>query len=81
MKIKDKVTFNLQSYELTSYWDTPFGVVYLYTFKDFFNNTFIWKTSRFIENNIERVSGTIKNFVEYNGQKEIELYYCKTYTV
>lgn len=80
MKIKDKVTFNLQSYELTSYWDTPFGVVYLYTFKDFFNNTFIWKTSRFIENNIERVSGTIKNFVEYNGQKEIELYYCKTYT-
>ena len=77
MQIGDKVCFVLQSYELTSWWDNPYGVTYLYTFRDFFDNVYIWKTSRVIEDNISKVSGRVKEFITYDGQQEIQLIYCK----
>ena len=45
MHINDKVEIDLQEYEMTSCWDTPYGLIYLYTFKDKFQNIFIWKTN------------------------------------
>ena len=78
MKIGDKISFKLSSYELTSCWDTPYGLTYLYTFKDFFHNVFVWKTSKRIQENISEItSARIKGFEEYKGQKEIVLNYCK----
>ncbi len=77
MCINDKVEFNLKTYEMTASWDTPYGVVYLYTFKDNFQHTFIWKTSRLIDYNITKIKGRIKGFLEYNNTKEIELTYCR----
>lgn len=77
MNIGDKISFKLSNYELTSCWDTPFGIMYLYTFKDYFNRTFIWKTSRLIDNDISIVSGRVKGFLEYNDIQEIELSYCR----
>ena len=50
---------------------------YLYTFRDFFDNVYIWKTSRVIEDNISKVSGRVKEFITYDGQQEIQLIYCK----
>lgn len=78
MKIGDKINIELNAYELTSHWDTPFGVIYLYTFKDFFNNVFIWKTPKLIEDDIHHVSGRIKDIIFYNNVKEFELTYCRT---
>ena len=69
MKIGDRISIKLNAYELTSHWDTPFGPVYLYTFKDFFNNVFIWKTSKLIEEDIYSVTGRIKGIEWYNNQK------------
>lgn len=77
MNIGDKISFKLYSYEMTSCWDTPFGLIYLYTFKDKLQNVFIWKTTRLIEKDITKVSGRIKNKIIYNDIPEIELTYCK----
>jgi len=77
MKVGDKISFELSSYEMTACWDTPFGLVYLYTFKDFFQNIFIWKTSRLIDFDISKVTGTIKEKINYNGLEEIVLNYCR----
>lgn len=77
MRIGDKVKIVLKSCELTSFWDTPFGPVFLYTFKDFMDNIFVWKTSKFIEDDIYQVTGRIKKVEYYNNQKEYVLTYCK----
>lgn len=77
MHINDKVEIDLQEYEMTSCWDTPYGLIYLYTFKDKFQNIFIWKTSRLIDYDIRKVKGRIKGFLDYNNTKEIELTYCR----
>ena len=81
MNIGDKVEFKLSSYEMTSCWDTPFGLVYLYTFKDFFNHVFIWKTSRLIDYDITKVKGRIKDKMVYESfdgpVDELVLSYCK----
>lgn len=77
MRLGEKVKITLQSYELTAAWDTPFGPVFLYTFRDFMNNIFVWKTSKFIENDICQVIGRIKTIEYYNNLKEYVLTYCK----
>lgn len=77
MKLGQKVKFEVFSYELTSYWDTPFGVIYLYTFRDFLNNIFIWKSQKFIEDDIYSIKGRIKKIENFNGNKEYVLTYCK----
>lgn len=77
MKLKDRVRFEVSSYELTSHWETPFGIVYLYTFKDALDNVFIWKTPRLIEEDVYSVSGRIKSVEWYNNIKEFVLTYCK----
>lgn len=81
MRVGDKVSFELSSYEMTACWDTPFGLVYLYTFKDFFDNIFIWKTSRFIDYEIKKVSGRIKEkqvYESFSGPvHELILTYCR----
>lgn len=80
MKIGDKISFELSGYELTSSWDTPYGLTYLYTFRDFFNHVFIWKTSKLIEEDVYKVTGRIKEITWYNNVKEFVLTYCKINT-
>lgn len=77
LKIGQRINIELNSYELTSHWDTPFGPIYLYTFRDFFNNTFIWKTPQLIEENIYSITGRIKGIERFNNQNEFVLTYCK----
>lgn len=77
MQIGERINIKLNAYELTSYWDTPFGVTYLYTFKDFFNNTFIWKTPKLIEEDVYSIAGRIKEIIWFNNVKEFVLTYCK----
>lgn len=76
-KLGERVTIVVYQSEMISYWNTPFGSVYLYKFIDAFNNIFIWKTSRFYEGEINILKGTIKDYCVYNGMKEIVLTYCK----
>ena len=77
MKIGDQVKFDIHSYELTSYWDTPFGVTYLYTFRDFFNHIFIWRSQKFIEEDVYSIKGRIHNIEKFNGEEEFVLKYCR----
>lgn len=77
MNIGDKISFELFGYELTSTWNNPYGITYLYTFKDKFSNIYIWKTSIYLDKKIKYITARIKEFVEYNNQKEIVLKYCK----
>lgn len=78
LKIGDKISFKLCSYELTASWDTPYGIIHMYTFKDIMQRIFIWKTNKLIDKDITEIkSARIKSFEYYNGQKEILLTYCK----
>ena len=76
--IGDKISFKLFSYEHAACWTNPWGITHLYKFIDSFQNVFVWKTSKIIDDNITEIkSAIISGFDEYDGQKEIVLKYCK----
>lgn len=61
--------------------DTFYGKMYMYFFKDNEDNVYIWKTSKFISDlnpNTEiEIKGTIKDHSKYNGIKQNVLTRCK----
>ena len=87
-QVGERVSLNLkllkQSYyerEAYSYYDS--GVTYVYTFIDEVGRVVIWKTgnSKYMQeeflNKTFRVTGTIKEFNEYNNRKQTILTRCK----
>lgn len=76
-KLGDKIHIKLSRYSLLSCWDNPFGITYLYEFRDVYDNVYIWKTSRPILSEISEVTGRLINYTEYNGIKENVLNYCR----
>ena len=84
-EVGEKVVLNL-TYINHAAWDNNFGyhsgVTILYIFKDAEGHIFTWKTSKWInaiEDNITefKITGTIKDHNEYNGQKQTVLTRCK----
>lgn len=75
--IGDRISFKISYYEKTASWDNPYGITHLYTFIDLVGNVFTWKTSRFIEQDIQQVTGRVKDHSNYNGINETNLIYCK----
>jgi len=63
-----------------AYFDSEFGVTYVYTFKDENGNIFVWKTSNILnlkENEQVTIKGTIKAHNEYKHVKQTVITRCK----
>ena len=77
--VGQKLTFNVNSFELLTSWDTYYGVTYLYKMTDEAGNVLIWKSSKWIEDPdaVKMVTGTVKAHAEFNTVQQTELTRCK----
>ena len=77
--IKDKIQKELTLIKEFIF-ETEYGIMHIYKFKDAENNIYIWKTSKNIgkeEGEKTKIKGTIKDHSEYRGEKQTVLTRCK----
>lgn len=76
--IGERITIEVSSGQLVSSFETQYGVTRVYRFSDLQGNAMTWFASKGIElNGITKVTGTIKEHSEYNGEKQTILTRCK----
>lgn len=62
-------------------WETVYGFTHLYKFTTTDNNVLVWYASKCIDENAKKISGTIKDHKEYDGEKQTVLTRCKVVEV
>lgn len=77
--VGQRFTFNVNSFELLTSWQTEWGTTYLYKMIDVAGNVLVWKSSKWIEepDAIKTVTGTVKAHSEFNMIQQTELTRCK----
>lgn len=78
-EIKDKVTCSVREFKMLASWETQWGETFLYEFITEEGNILIWKTGKWIDEDLEvsQISGTVKAHNEFRGAKQTELTRCK----
>ena len=81
--IGDKITIEVKSYRClytkctqVSYYNCAYS--YVYEIIDTKGNTYIWSSSKMLDDGITQISGTIKDHKEYKGTKQTIITRCKT---
>lgn len=77
--VNERVTFEVTEIKAVTSWFTQFGITYIYKILDTEGNVYIWKTTKSVENNIKKITGTVKELSEYNGIKQTVLTRCKLF--
>lgn len=80
-EIKQRISIEVKSFKRLCSYTTRFGICYVYQFIDENNNIYIWKTSKYIEDDIYFIIGTVKNHSEYKNIKQTEITRCKYETI
>lgn len=76
--VGDKITVEVKEARLVTSWETVYGFTHLYKFTTTDNNVLVWFASKCInEENLKKVTGTIKDHKEYDGEKQTVLTRCK----
>lgn len=75
--VGDRVDVEVTSCECVTSWDTDFGVTRIYKIVDTNGNVYTWKTSKWLEDEVTKIKGTVKEHKEYRGVKQTELTRCK----
>jgi len=75
--INQRIVVNLQSFELLTSWETQWGYTHLYKMTDNAGNVLIWKATKIIDANPEKIIGTVKEHSEYKNVKQTVLTRCK----
>lgn len=77
--VGQRFTFNVNSFELLTSWQTDFGTTYLYKMTDEAGNVLVWKSSKWIEepDAVKSVTGTVKAHTEFNCIQQTVLTRCK----
>lgn len=70
--VGDKIELTECEFTLLSSYESVYGYVYIHKIVNN-GNTFIWKTSKKIQNGVYNIKGTIKGHSEYKGEKQTEL--------
>lgn len=76
-EIGKRVSINIVSVKILTGWETQWGYTKIVEFKDTKGNTFIRKTSKYIPDKVNNITGTIKAHNVYKGIKQTELTRCK----
>lgn len=72
-----RITVKVGSYKCLTGWSTQFGYTMLWKIVDTDGNVFTWKTQNDMPDNVEYITGTVKQHTEYNGVLQTELTRCK----
>lgn len=75
--IGDRITAEVKDVRLVTSWETVYGWTHLYKFTTPDNNTLVWFASKCIDENLKKITGTIKDHSEYDGEKQTILTRCK----
>lgn len=75
--VGDKLTVDVKEAKLVTSWETVYGWTHLYKFITADNNVLVWKASRYYEGEPKRITGTVKDHKEYDGEKQTILTRCK----
>lgn len=75
--VGDKITVEVKEARLVTSWETVYGFTHLYKFVTTDDNVVVWYASKCIDENAKKISGTIKDHKEYNGEKQTVLTRCK----
>ena len=78
-EVGKRVSFKPVDRKVLTSWETMYGVTMVYKFVDESGNVFIWKTGKWVDDEmeIEKMVGTVKEHKEYRGVKQTELTRCK----
>ena len=77
--VKDKIEIKLTQKDMFGY-NTKYGYMHIYIFKDVEGNTYKWNSSNALEMEYEKwytVKATVKAHEEYKGEKQTVLTRCK----
>lgn len=75
--VGDKVEAEIKDWKCLTSWDTMYGTTYLYEFITNDGNIIIWKTSKYLDDDIKGIKGTVKAHAEFRSIKQTELTRCK----
>lgn len=75
--VGERVTFSIIDIKVLTSYETQFGVTVIYRFVDTENNIYIWKTTKHLDGEFTKITGTVKELSEYNGIKQTVLTRCK----
>ena len=75
--VGERITAEVKDVRLVTSWETVYGWTHLYKFTTPENNTLVWFASKCIDENLKKITGTIKDHSEYDGEKQTVLTRCK----
>lgn len=76
--IGERVTLAVSDGKTLASWETQFGTTHLYRWTTADGDTIVWKTSKGLYvDRVTELTGTIKDHIEYKGEKQTELTRCK----
>lgn len=75
--VGDRISVDLKDTKLITSWETVYGMTYLYKFLTNDGNVIVWFASRCIEGDPRKITGTVKEHKDYDGEKQTVLTRCK----
>ena len=75
--VGERITETVKSSVLVSSFETMYGMTWLYKFTTSEDNTLVWFSSKHIDGAPGKITGTVKDHKEYNGEKQTVLTRCK----
>ena len=75
--VGERITAEVKDVKLVTSWETVYGWTHLYKFTTIDNNVLVWYASKCIDENLKKITGTIKDHSEYDGEKQTVLTRCK----
>lgn len=76
-KVGDRITVEYKDMVQVTFWETVYGTTYLYKFTTVDGNVIVWFASKFLEPSLGKITGTVKEHSEYNGEKQTILTRCR----
>lgn len=76
-KVGDRISADLKDVKLITSWETVYGMTYLYKFLTDDGNVIVWFASRDINTDAKKITGTVKEHKDYDGEKQTVLTRCK----
>ena len=76
-KIGEKLTADIKESRLVTSWETVYGMTHLYKFVTSDNNTLVWYASKCLNGDPKKITGTVKDHKEYDGEKQTVITRCK----